>query len=173
VLECIFLLVCVCQLSYSIEMRNELLAWFAREGLLLTDVVSSADDPVNDEIKVSVRAPVVALSRASEDFRACPDPVLFGYPDESLEMMNLDDMHEFVLTWFERAVAAGMARCFVCNQVLDMGEEKPWDAVFVQKDIYCWLLAHFDCKKYLARDLKGRHPFEVEAGAPEFFDMRI
>jgi hypothetical protein len=154
-------------------MRNELLAWFAREGLLLTDVVSSADDPVNDEIKVSVRAPVVALSRASEDFRACPDPVLFGYPDESLEMMNLDDMHEFVLTWFERAVVAGMARCFVCNQVLDMGEKKPWDAVFVQKDIYCWLLAHFDCKKYLARDLKGRHPFEVEADAPEFFDMRI
>lgn len=154
-------------------MRNELLTWFAREGLLLTHVVSAADDPENDEIKISVRAPLLALSRARDDFRECLDPVLFGYPEEALGMMNLDDMHEFVLTWFECAVEADMARCFVCNQLLDMGEEKPWDAIFVQKDMYCWLLAHFDCKKYLTRDLKGRHPFEVEASTPEFFDLRI
>lgn len=154
-------------------MRNELLTWFAREGLLLTHVVSSADDPENDEIKISVRAPLLALSRARDDFRECLDPVLFGYPEEALGMMNLDDMHQFVLTWFERAVEVDMARCFVCNQLLDMGEEKPWDAIFVQKDMYCWLLAHFDCKKYLTRDLKGRHPFEVEASTPEFFDLRI
>ncbi|GLV57782.1 hypothetical protein KDH_46170 [Dictyobacter sp. S3.2.2.5] len=154
-------------------MRNELLAWFAREGLLLTDVVSSAQDPEHDEIKVAVRAPLLALSRAYNDFRECPDPVLFGYPEPSLEMMNLDDMNEFVLSWFERAVAAGMARCFVCNQLLDMGEEKPWDAVFVTRDMYCWLLVHFDCKRYLSRDLKGRHPFEVSAQPPEFFDLRL
>ncbi|GCE18343.1 hypothetical protein [Dictyobacter kobayashii] len=154
-------------------MRNELLSWFAREGLLLTNVVSPMEDPEHDEIKISVRAPLLALSRSSTDFRECPDPVLFGYPESSLEMMNLDDMNEFVLSWFEQAVEAGMARCFVCNQVLNMGEEKPWDAVFVSHDMYCWLLVHFDCKRYLNRDLKGRHPFEVSAQPPEFFDLRL
>lgn len=154
-------------------MRNELLAWFAREGMLLTNVLSPVQDPEHDEIKIAVRAPLVALSRSNDDFRECPDPVLFGYPASSLEMMTLDDMNDFVLSWFERAVAAGMARCFVCNQMLDMGEEKPWDAVFVSHDMYCWLLVHFDCKRYLNRDLKGRHPFEVAAHSPEFFDLRL
>jgi hypothetical protein len=88
-------------------------------------------------------------------------------------MMNLDDMHQFVLAWFERAVERGMARCFVCNRVLDMGTEKPWDAVFVTDPLYCWLLVHFDCKRYLNRDLKGRNPFEVTAHLPEFFDMQL
>ncbi len=154
-------------------MRNELLSWFAREGLLLSSVLTSSDDPENDEIKITIKPPVVALSRASHDFRECPDPVLFGYPEASLDMMNLDDMHEFVLAWFEKAIAAGMGHCFVCNQILDMGTEKPWDAVFVTTEIYCWLLVHFDCKRYLNRDLKGRTPFEVTSHAPEFFDMRI
>lgn len=154
-------------------MRNELLAWFDREGLLLTNVISSGEDPEHDEVKITVRAPLLALSRASHDFRECPDPVLFGYPEPSLDMMNLDDMHQFVYTWFERAVEAGMARCFVCNKVLNMGEEQPWDAVFVTIDISCWLLVHFDCKRYLNRDLKGRHPFELTAPPPEFFDLRL
>jgi len=160
-------------LSYSIGMRNELLAWFAREGLVLTQVSISADEPEDDEVKITIKAPLVALSRAIDDFRECPDPVLFGYPESALDMMTLDDMHQFVQDWFERAIAVGMARCFVCNQVLDMGEEKPWDILFVTIDIYCWLLAHFDCKRYLNRDLKGRHPFEVIAQAPEFFDLRL
>ena len=154
-------------------MRNELLSWFAREGLLLQDVVTAAEDPQHDEIKVSVKAPIIALSRAYEDFRECPDPVLFGYPESSLDMMNMDDFHQFVYQWFERAVAAGLGRCFVCNKELDMGTEKPWDAVFVSTELYCWLLAHFDCKRYLNRDLKGRNPFEVTSHPPEFFDMRI
>jgi hypothetical protein len=154
-------------------MRNELLAWFAREGLLLSNVITAADDPQHDEIKVTVRAPIIALSRASTDFRECPDPVLFGYPESSLEMMTLDDFHQFVYQWFERAVAAGMARCFVCNKSLDMSGEKPWDALFVTNEWHCWLLAHFDCKRYLNRDLKGRNPFEVTTNPPEFFDLRI
>ena len=154
-------------------MRNELLVWFAREGLLLHDVVTSAEDPQHDEIKVTVKAPLVALSRASDDFRECPDPVLFGYPESCLEMMNLEDFHSFVLQWFERAVEAAMGRCFVCNNVLDMGTEKPWDAVFVTHDMFCWLLVHFDCKRYLSRDLKGRNPFEVTLHPPEFFDLRL
>jgi hypothetical protein len=154
-------------------MRNELLAWFAREGLLLSSVLTSADDPENDEIKVTLKAPILALSRASDDFRECPDPVDFGYPESGLDIMTLDDMHEFVLSWFELAVAAGMARCFVCNRQLDTGTEKPWDAVFVSDPLYCWLLVHFDCKRYLNRDLKGRNPFEVTARPPELFDMGI
>jgi|SRR5579859_4875265 len=158
-------------------MRTELLSWFEHEGLLLTYATMMADDPVEDsvqdEIKIIVRAPLLALSRASSDFRECPDPVLFGYPESALDMMLLDDMHQFVLTWFEKAVEAGMARCFVCNRALDLSGAKPWDAVFVQHDMYCWLLVHFDCKRYLNRDLKGRNPFEVTASPPEFFDMRV
>jgi len=154
-------------------MRNELLSWFAREGLLLHDITTSAEDPEHDEIKVTVKAPIIALSRAQDDFRECPDPVLFGYPDSSLNMMTLDDFHAFVYQWFERAVAAGMGRCFVCNKVLDISNEKPWDAVFVTYEWNCWLLVHFDCKKYLNRDLKGRNPFEVALRPPEFFDLRL
>jgi hypothetical protein len=158
---------------YNASMRKELLSWFEREGLLLTTATMVAEDPVYDEVKIIVRAPLIALSRASHDFRECPDPVLFGYPEEALDMMILDDMHQFVMTWFEKAVEAGMARCFVCNQRLDTSGEKPWDAVFVQENIYCWLLVHFDCKRYLSRDLKGRNPFEVSISPPEFFDMQL
>ena len=154
-------------------MRNELLSWFAREGLLLSYVLTGAEDAENDEIKVTLKAPVVALSRASRDFRECPDPVLFGYPEASLEMMELEDMHQFIFEWFEKAVQAGMARCFVCNKILDMSEEKPWDAVFVTEQLYCWLLIHYDCKRYLNRDLKGRNPFEVHTQPPEFFDIGV
>ncbi len=154
-------------------MRNELLSWFAREGLLLTDAVLASQDGDEDEIKITVKAPIVALSRVSSDFRECPDPVLFGYPETSLDMMMLDDMHQFVYQWFEQAVEAGMARCFVCNRLLTVDDEKPWDAVFVTTELYCWLVVHFDCKRYLNRDLKGRNPFEVTTHPPEFFDMRL
>lgn len=154
-------------------MRNELLTWFAREGLLLHDVVLSAEDPEHDEIKVTVKAPIIALSRACDDFRECPDPVLFGYPESCLEMMNLDDFHSFILQWFEQAIAAGMARCFVCNRALDMSTEKPWDAIFITNELLGWLLVHFDCKRYLSRDLKGRNPFELTPHPPEFFDLRL
>lgn len=140
---------------------------------MLQDVVIAADDPEHDEIKVAVKAPIVALSRFHEDFRECPDPVLFGYPENCLDMMNLDDFHQFVYRWLERAVQEGMGRCFVCNKELDMGDEHPWDAVFVTQEWYCWLLVHFDCKRYLNRDLKGRNPFEVTTRAPEFFDLRV
>ena len=85
-------------------------------GCCCTRSSSAAENPVHDEIKVLVKGPLVALSRASHDFRECPDPVLFGYPTSSLDMMTMDDMHPFVAEWFERAVAAGMGRCFVCNQ---------------------------------------------------------
>ena len=152
-------------------MRNELLSWFEREGLLLSDVVTASEDGENDEVKVIIKAPVLALSRASCDFRECPDPVLFGYLESCLEMMQLEDMHQFVYEWFEKAVEAGMARCFVCNKMLDMEAERPWDAVFVTEQLYCWLLVHYDCKRYLNRDIKGRNPFEVTTQAPEFFDL--
>lgn len=154
-------------------MRDEFLAWFAQEGLVLTSASSVADNAEHDDVRISVMAPLLALSRASHDFRECPDPVLFDYPASSLERMTLDDMHQFVLQWFEHAVTAGMARCFVCNQILLMESEKPWDVVFVTTELYCWLLVHFDCKRYLKRDLKGRNPFEVSSRSPERFDLHI
>jgi hypothetical protein len=152
-------------------MRQELLAWFAREGLLLTSASMGGDDPEEDEIKISVRGPLIALSHAENDFRECPDPVLFGYPESSLEYMTMQDMHQFVLDWFEQAVAAGKGRCFVCNKLL--GDERPWDAIFITYDMNCWLLAHFDCKRHLGRETKGRNPFEVHASPPEFFGLRL
>lgn len=158
---------------YSKHMRKELLDWFAREGLLLQSVSVSSDDLDDPEVKVVVRAPIIALSRHQDDFRECLDPVLFGYPENCLEMMNLEDFHQFVLQWFERAVAQDMGRCFVCNKLLNMSGEKPWDAVFVSKELYCWLLVHFDCKRYLSRDLKGRNPFEVPLRQAEFFNLRL
>jgi hypothetical protein len=154
-------------------MRNEFLSWFAREGLLLSNVLSPSADPEIDEIKIVVRAPLVALSRASYDFRECPDPVVFGYPDDCLDLLTLDDLHPFVFSWLESAVAAGLARCFVCNRLLDEGEDHPWDAVFASDPFYCWLLVHFDCKRYLNRDLKGRNPFEVLVQPPEHFDLPL
>jgi hypothetical protein len=154
-------------------MRNELLDWFAREGLLLQRVSADADEPDDPEVKVVVRAPIIALSRHHEDFRECLDPVLFGYPEDCLDMMNLEDFNHFVLQWFEKAIEAGIGRCFVCNKVLDLSGETPWDAVFVNKEWFCWLLVHFDCKRYLSRDLKGRNPFEVPLCTPEFFDLRL
>jgi hypothetical protein len=154
-------------------MRNEFLSWFAREGLLLTDVLSPWADPDIDEIKITVRAPLVALSRSGHDFRECPDPVLFGYPEDCLDLLTLDDLHEFVFCWLEYSVSSGMARCFVCNRLLEPGEASPWDAVFVSDPFYCWLVVHFDCKRYLNRDLKGRNPFEVSVQPPELFDLPL
>src|SRR2546423_2173632 len=133
-------------------MRNELLSWLAREGLLLQGVVSSSEDPEHDEVKVSIKAPVVALSRTHDDFRECPDPALFGYPESCLDMMNLEDFHQFVYQWFERAVEAGMGRGFVCNKVL--GSEKPWDAGFVTPGVSCWVRWHFGCIRRPQLDLK-------------------
>src|SRR5260221_11288468 len=120
-------------------MRNELLAWFAREGLLLQDVTTSAEDPEHDEVKITVKAPIIALSKARDDFRECPDPVLFGYPGSSLEMMTLDDFHSFVYQWFKNAAATAMGRCFVWNQDLDIGMQKPWDAASFTQAWHCWL----------------------------------
>ena len=154
-------------------MRNELLDWFAREGLLLQSVSVSPDTPDDPEVKIVVRAPIIALSRHRDDFRECLDPALFGYPEDCLEMMNLEDFNQFVLQWFERAVPAGLGRCFVCNRLLDLSGERPWDAVFVTKEWYCWLLVHFDCKRYLSRDLKGRNPFELPLRQAESFDLRV
>src|SRR5260370_17456973 len=82
-------------------MRKELLVWFAREGLVLTSASIAADDPEHDEVKISVKAPMLALTRASHDFRICPDPVLFGYPESCLNMITLTHIHLFVLQFLE------------------------------------------------------------------------
>src|SRR5260370_7415508 len=98
-------------------MRNELLAWFAREGFLLQDVTTSAEDPEHDEVKITVKAPIIALSRARDDFRECPDPVLFGYLGPTLDLMSLDDFHSFVFQCFKKALAAYMHPRFFCPHV--------------------------------------------------------
>ena len=52
-------------------MRNELLSWFAREGLLLQDVLSSAEDPEHDEIKKTINELIGGSDFASRwEFRS-------------------------------------------------------------------------------------------------------
>jgi hypothetical protein len=152
-------------------MRKELFSWFEQEGLLLQSISAAADSEEEDEVKVVVRAPMVALGKSDQDFRECPDPVLFGYPETCLDYMILADMHEFVLSWFEKAVDAGIARCFVCNKKLMIGGERPWDAIFITGDLYLWLAVHFDCKRALNREIKGYNPFEISTRPPELFDV--
>jgi hypothetical protein len=151
-------------------MRKELFSWFDQEGLLLQSVSASSDQE-DDEVKVVVRAPVVALGKGNQDFRECPDPALFGYPESCLDYMLLDDMHVFVLSWFEKAVDAGIVRCFVCDKTLTNTGERTWDAVFITGDLYTWLAVHFDCKRFLNREIKGRNPFEISTSSPEHFDV--
>src|SRR5260370_8899386 len=85
----------------NISMRNELLAWFAREGLLLQDIITSADDPDHDEIKVTFKAPIIALSKNREHFRESPDPLPYGYPESSYDIITLSDLNIFASPIFE------------------------------------------------------------------------
>lgn len=146
-------------------MRQKLLSWFARQDLLLT---SATVNDLDGDPQIIVRSPLIALSRSDNDFYECPDPG----PEADLETMTLDDLHGIIYPWLEKTVEANKARCFVCNKLLSNEKDaSPWDAVFVTNDLICWLLVHFDCKRYLNRDVKGRNPFEVSSHSLESLDL--
>jgi hypothetical protein len=146
----------------------ELLDWFLARGLCR---VAVEGDTAGDITEV-VAPPVLLLGRGAGDVRACPHPDRLGYPEKPLATMTLDDYHIFLLRYLSRAVAAGGCSCFVCRKpVRDDQPEAPWDGIFIDKELVCWLIIHFDCKRGLAREFRGYHPFELAALPPEPYDV--
>ncbi|HEY7356607.1 MAG TPA: hypothetical protein VH590_09080 [Ktedonobacterales bacterium] len=156
------------QAGESALVDADLLRWFAEQHLLRTLVV--ADDA--EHISEVVRAPMVLLSARPEDVRAAPNPDALGYPEKRLAEMTLNDYHVFIERWATRAIDAGLVRCFVCHEPLRNHDlDVPWDGIFISEDLVAWLFIHFDCKRGLPREIKGRSPFELVPRPPEAFDV--
>ncbi len=146
----------------------DLLRWFDEQHLLRTMVVAEDEEHITEE----VRAPMVLLSARPEDVRAAPNPDALGYPEKRLSEMTLNDYHVFLLRWATQAVEAGIVRCFVCQQPLRNRDlDVPWDGIFVSEHLVAWLFIHFDCKRGLPREIKGRSPFELSPRPAEVFDV--
>lgn len=152
---------------------SELLDWFDGEGLTRRLVTGDASGAITE----SVRGPVVALGPADDDFALAPDPAESHWPGKPLAEMTLDDYNVFMFRWFEAAVGAGAVRCANCGKPIAAGDDLPdpetWDALFVEKELVAWMLAHFDCKRWLAKRLKGLQPFELSAHEPPRFDLSL
>jgi hypothetical protein len=145
-----------------------LLRWFEQQHLLRMRVVAEDAEQITEEM----RAPMVLLSAREEDARAAPNPDALSYPEKRLSEMTLNDFHAFILRWATRAVDAGLVRCFACDETLRNNDlDVPWDGIFTSEDLVAWLFIHFDCKRLLKRELKGRDPFELHPQPPEVFDV--
>jgi hypothetical protein len=146
----------------------DLLRWFEQQHLLRTLVIAEDEEHITEV----VRAPMLLLSAREDDVRAAPNPDALGYPEKRLGEMTLNDFHVFLLRWATRAIDAGLVRCYVCHEVLRNNDlDVPWDGIFVSEDLVAWLFIHFDCKRGLSRELKGRSPFELHPRPPEVFDV--
>jgi hypothetical protein len=147
---------------------EDLLRWFEQQHLLRTLVVAEDEEHITEVM----RAPMLLLSAREDDVRAAPNPDTLGYPEKRLSDMTLNDFHMFILRWATRAVDAGLVRCFACDEVLRNHDlDVPWDGIFTSEDLVAWLFIHFDCKRLLSRELKGRSPFELHPRPPEMFDV--
>ena len=146
-------------------------AWFEAEGLMRYSVLGDE----SGEVIEMVRGPLVALGPGDDDFVRAPHPASNCWPGPPLERMAMDDYNVFMFRWFEAAVAAGVVRCAHCGKRILAGDDLPdpdtWDALFVEKELVAWMLAHFDCKRWLAKRLKGLHPFDLSASPPPIFDL--
>lgn len=149
-------------------------AWFEREGLVRHEVSA---DATGAEIVEDERAPLVALGPRDEDFVLAPNPDRMRWPGRRIAAMDMDEYNVFMYRWLEAAVTAGIVRCANCGKVIIDGEDLPdpetWDAILIEKELVAWMVVHFDCKKLLAKKIKGMHPFELPTvrPAPEF-DLR-
>lgn len=145
--------------------------WFEAEGLTRYSVVG---DEAGDIIE-QARGPVVALGPGDDDFVRAPHPAANHWPGPPLDKMTMDDYNIFMFRWFEAAIRDGLIRCAHCGKRILPGDDLPdpetWDALFVEKELVAWMLAHFDCKRWLAKRLKGLQPFELSAGEPPQFDL--
>jgi hypothetical protein len=153
-------------------MDEDLLRWFEAEGLVRYMAAGEPDGSVTEV----ARGPLVALGPHDADYRDAPHPRDMRYRLKALGAMNFDDYQAFMLSWFEHAVRAGAVRCANCDASIkettdDMADADTWDAIFIEKELVAWMLCHFDCKKQLPRQLKGRHPFELAPGPAPVYDL--
>jgi hypothetical protein len=150
---------------------ERLTAIFEAEGLLRARIVAEPDGRIAEE----ERPPLVVLGPDDDDAYLPPNPAEVGYPGKPLAQMSLDDYHVFLYRWLEAAARAGDLRCAYCGKPLcdddDLPDEDTWDAFLVEKELVAWMAAHFDCKRWIAKKLKGMHPFELPARQPPEYDL--
>jgi len=151
--------------------EDELRVWFEAQGLMRYAV--SADE--RGDITEMERAPMVALGPGDDDYYRAPSPVSSGYPGKPLPQMHLDDFNRFMFHWLEAAAHAGDARCANCGRQLsdevDLPTNDRWDALFLEKELVGWMLVHFDCKRWLAKKLKGVEPFDLTPREAPLYDL--
>ena len=152
-------------------MNDDLRAFFEGEGLLRYRVLGDEQGAADEEL----RPPLVMLGPGDEDFVTAPDPLACAFPGAPVRTMTIDEYNTFMFRWFEAAVVAGDVRCAHCGKRILAGDDLPdpdtWDAIFVEKALVAWMLVHFDCKRWLAKKLKGLSPFDVQPGAPRVYDL--
>ncbi len=142
-----------------------MLAWCVDQQLCRYLIQGDA----HGEIVEIVAPPVLLLGPGEGDVYACPDPDVLGYPERALAAMTLADYHIFLVRYLTQAVAANIVSCLVCKRPITNDPGAPWDGIFVDQELVGWLMIHFDCKRGLAREYKGRHPFELNPKAPPHF----
>ncbi len=153
--------------------NEEQRAWFEKEGLIRYSI--SGDE--SGEIVETTRGPVVALGPRDDDFVWVPIPDDTAYPGKPLREMDMDDFNDFMYRWLEEAVRHGVVRCANCGRPIrdDVAEDLPdrdtWDAIFIEKELVAWMVVHFDCKKLLAKKIKGVHPFDLSPVDPPVYDL--
>jgi hypothetical protein len=143
-------------------MEPDLLEWFAAEGLVRYSVSATEDG----EYVERACAPVVALGPRDDDFVEPPHPDILRYAGKRLYEMRLQDYNEFLFRWFESALRAGDVSCANCGRILrdepDLPPTDTWDAIFMEKELVAWMLVHFDCKRRLAKKIKGLQLVELK-----------
>jgi hypothetical protein len=151
--------------------NEELRDWFDREGMLRYAIVG---DERGEFVELE-RGPLVALGPSDDDFVEPPHPASTGYPGKPLAAMDLEDYNRFIFRWLEAAVAASDAYCAQCGRQILPGDDLPdpetWDAILIEKELVSWMIVHFDCKKKIAKKLKGLHPFELTPREPPHYDL--
>lgn len=153
------------------DVSADLDALFEREGLMRHLAVGDVDGAV----EVRACGPVVMLGPGDADAVAAPDPVRTGFPGKPASAMSLEEYNAFLFVWLERAVERGLVRCSQCGKVLLAGDDLPdaetWDAILIEKELVAWMAVHFDCKKKIAKKLKGMNPFELKVAPPPEIDL--
>jgi hypothetical protein len=146
--------------------------WFEREGLVRYAIAADESGAIAED----ARAPLVTLGPRDADFVLAPDPDRMHWPGHRLAAMDMDEYNVFLYRWLEAAVAAGIVRCANCGRTIVDGEDLPdpetWDAILIEKELVAWMVVHFDCKKLLAKKIKGMHPFELHPQPAPNFDLR-
>jgi hypothetical protein len=149
----------------------ELREWFDREGLTRRQIEYSEPEGIIER----VCDPLIALGPGDGDFVSAPHPAACAWPGIPLHTMTLDDYNVFLFRWLEAAVRLGLVRCAHCGKRILAGDDLPdpdtWDAIFIEKELVAWMLVHFDCKRWLAKKLKGMQPFDLLASPPPHIDL--